>query len=495
MIKTKIWSLILFMSLLCISTAWASSSNTSTSLYDLNKKKKTSVINHFDQVRNNVYDKYDKLWKPVVETVVYKSLVCLWAITNPFSIAVLDTAKDTLKKSILEEYISLDGKVKRYELWMISDYTWIQSDIIAFSGKYIPQINQFQTNQLLAISWLIQSVRDYTNQNTQLINTISNNITKIENINNWYETIVNKINILQNWSFSWQSDFIKNLNNSKNISVNILISNLQTQQDNILKRYKKLTGLDFIITDYKQNLLNIFSQDTDNYINSMFSWYYDYTKFAQLKTDLIVIKKDFYSWTNLICSNIISKYNTATDRNLLNIQSRIDILTSWLNASVSSISSGWLSDTFKQKALQSIKTFYSKRLNSDLQLFKTFTYQKIDLLFNNLLNIPVVPVNNSITWQVPSSITLKIPQWFSFTKPFNINDKSDSIKTLQQLLTNIWLYSWSINWIYDSITKNAVYLFQLRNWLLIWYENKPATRWWMWPATRNSLNKLITNNY
>jgi len=494
MIKTKIWSLILFMSLLCISTAWASSSNTSTSLYDLLNSQKTSVINYFDQVSNNVYDKYDKLWKPVVETVVYKSLVCLWAITNPFNLAVLDTTKDNLKKSLLEEYISLDGKVKRYELWMISDYTWIQSDILAFSGKYTPQINQFQTNQLQLISWLIQSVRDYTNQNTQLINTISNNITKIENINDWYETIVNKINILQNWSSSWQSDFIKSLNNSKNISVNILISNLQTQQDNILKRYKKLIWLDLVLTDYKQNLLNIFSQDTDNYINSMFSWYYDYTKFAQVKTDLIALKKDFYSWTNLICSNIISKYNTATDRNLVNTQSRIDILTSWLNASVSSVSSGWLSDLFKQKALQSIKTFYSKRLNSDLQLFKTFTYQKIDLLFNNLLNIPVVPVNNSITWQVTSNVNLNIPQWFSFTKPFNINDKSDSIKTLQQLLTNIWLYSWSINWIYDSITKNAVYLFQLRNWLLIWYENKPTTRWRMWPATRNSLNKLITNN-
>jgi len=481
--------MILFISLLSISIAWAASSNTSTTLYDLLNAQKTSVITYFTQATDNVYDKYDKIWKPVVQTIVYKSLVCLWAITNPFDIVVLDAAKDNLRKNILEDYISLDGKIKRYELWIISDYTWIKSDILAFNDKYTPLINQFQTTQLLAISWLVQSVRDYTNQNTQLINTISSNISKIEYVNNWYESLLQQINTLQNGSTSWQSDFIKSLNNSKNISLNILSSNLQNQQDKILKRYKKLTWLNLLLSDYKQNLLTIFSQDSDSQIDSLFSWYYDYNKFAQIKTDVLGFKKDFYSWTNLICSNILSKYNSITEKKLLSTQSKIDALTSWLNHSISSISSWWISDSFKQSALQSIKSFYAKRLNADLQAFRTFTYQKIDLLFNNI----IIPVNNTTTWQILPTINITLPQWFSFTKPFNFNEKSDSVKILQQLLTNIWMYSWSINWIYDSITKNAVYLLQLKNWLLIWYENKPGTRWWIWPATRNLLNKLISN--
>lgn len=482
--------MILFISLLSISIAWAASSNTSTTLYDLLNSQKTSVITYFTQASDNVYDKYDKIWKPVVQTVVYKSLVCLWAITNPFDINVLDVANDNLRKNILEDYISLDGKIKRYELWMISDYTWIKSDILAFNDKYVTLINQFQTTQLLAISWLIQSVRDYTNQNTQLINTISNNITKIESANNWYESLLEKINLLQNWSTSWQSDFIKSLNNSKNISLNILSSNLQNQQDKILKRYKKLTWLNLLLSEYKQNLLNTFVQDSENQINSLFSWYYDYPKFAQIKTDVLAFKKDFYSWTQLVCSNILSKYNSTTEKKILSTQSKIDSITSWLNQSISSISSWWIPDSFKQSSLQSIKSFYSKRLNSDLQTFRNFTYQKIDLLFNNIVN---VPTNNTVTWQVTPTINLTLPQWFSFTKPFNLNEKSDSIKILQQLLTQIWMYSGSINWIYDSVTKNAVYLLQLKNWLLIWYENKQGTRWRIWPATRNLLNKLINN--
>lgn len=482
--------MILFVALLSMSIVWAASSNTSTTLYDLLNTQKTSVITYFTQATDNVYDKYDKIWKPVVQTVVYKSLVCLWAITNPFDISVLDVAKDNLRKSILEDYISLDGKIKRYELWMISDYTWIKSDILTFNSKYTPLISQFQTTQLLAISWLIQSVKDYTNQNTQLINTISNNITKIEYVNNWYDYLLQQINTIQNWSTSWQSDFIKSLNNSKNISLNILSSNLQSQQDKILKRYKKLTWLNLLLSEYKQNLLDTFHQDSENQINSLFSWYYDYAKFAQIKTDVIGFKKDFYSWTNLICSNILSKYNSVTEKKLLNTRSKIDALTSWLNSTISSISSWWMSDSFKQLSLQNIKIFYAKRLNADLQTFRTFTYQKIDLLFNNIINIPV---NNTVTWQVIPTIDLDLPQWFLFTKPFNLNEKSDSVKILQQLLTQIWMYSGSINWIYDSITKNAVYLLQLKNWLLIWYEKKSGTRWWIWPATRNLLNKLISN--
>lgn len=489
--KINFLNLILFTCLISTSVVWGASSTTSTPLYELLNSQKTSVINYFDQASSNVYDKYDRLWKPVVETVVYKSLVCLWAITNPFDVTVIDTAKDNLKKNIIEEYISLDGKIKRYELWLLSDYTWIKLDILAFSGKYTPLINQFQTNQLLVISWLVQSVRDYTNQNTQLITTISNNITKIEAVNDWYEALIQKINILQNWSASWQSDFIKNLNNSKDISINILNSNLQTQQDKILKRYKKLTWLDMLLADYKQNTLNTFYHDAETHINSLFSGYYDYTKFAQVKTEVLNLKKDFYSWSNLICSNILSKYNVATEKSLLNTQSKIASLTSWMNSSISSISSWWLSEAFKLLSQQNIKTFYSKRLNSDLQSFRTFTYQKIDSLYNSLLS---VPVNNVITWQVVvPTINLNLPQWFSFTKPFNLNEKSESVKILQQLLTNLWLYSWSINWIYDSITKTATYLLQLQNWLLAWYEKKPATRWWMWPATRSLLNKLIRN--
>jgi hypothetical protein len=63
----------------------------------------------------------------------------------------------------------------------------LQSDILAFSGKYTPQISQFQTKQLMAISGLIQTVSDYTSQNTELISDISLKITKIQSALDAYQ--------------------------------------------------------------------------------------------------------------------------------------------------------------------------------------------------------------------------------------------------------------------------------------------------------------------
>jgi hypothetical protein len=65
---------------------------------------------------------------------------------------------------------------------------------------------------------------------------------------------------------------------------------------------------------------------------------------------------------------------------------------------------------------------------------------------------------------------------------------------LQQLLSNINYYTWAINWVYNTQTKNTVYDFQMANWLLIWYEKRPQSRWWMGPATRQKLNEIIKAN-
>jgi peptidoglycan hydrolase-like protein with peptidoglycan-binding domain len=77
-----------------------------------------------------------------------------------------------------------------------------------------------------------------------------------------------------------------------------------------------------------------------------------------------------------------------------------------------------------------------------------------------------------------------------FTKPFNNGEYNIKIKSLQQLMTNLQLYSWAIDGIYNKATKNAVHQFQLSKWLLKGYEKKPATRGWMGPATRAAINKL-----
>ncbi len=91
----------------------------------------------------------------------------------------------------------------------------------------------------------------------------------------------------------------------------------------------------------------------------------------------------------------------------------------------------------------------------------------------------------------------QVDVWFSmkqyFTKPFNKWEKSDNIKKLQIILTNLSYYTWNINSTFDNKTIDAVYEFQAKNWIIS-LDSNTSSKWRLWPATRNKLNSLVNGN-
>lgn len=486
--KIKILSLILFW---FIFSFWLTSWSDAQDLNTLLEQEKTTVMNLYNSTIDTVDDVFKDTWKPVSETIIYKSLLCLWAISTPIDSSFLQSAKTELKNDILQEYIRLYWKVRWYELWLYTDYTGVKAEIHYFDTIFTPLINQYKIDNLLSISWMVQEVRDYTNQNAEMLSTISNNIIKIQWAVDAYNNLNQDINNFQDWLSSSQEDFYDKLQNAKKVSIQILDSNLQNNIDKFVKRYKKLPWLQWYLLSQKQLSLDWFSDYAQSEINKIFGVTYDQDQYSQISESVNQLKEQFYNWDSLNCTNILSQYSNITDIKTSNIIRDINSLKNWLNVWSVSIST-WLSTSAQNTATNAIKTFYAQRLRSDLNDFRSFIYQKIKELYDQYINIPVQsePENNSDT---TSTINLNIPEWFSFTKPFTTDEVSDWVSVLQQMLTQLWLYSWTINWIYDSITKNAVYNMQLQNWLLKWYENKPNVRWRVWPATRNLLNKLIGN--
>lgn len=384
--KTKFLSLILFLSFSFLFSFSIADTDSTESLYTLLNSQRTSVINNFNQTSDQVYDKYNKIWKPVVETVVYKSLICLWAITQPFEKINIDIDRDILRKNILEEYILLDWRVKRYELWLVSDFTWLQSDILAFSGKYTPQISQFYTKQLMAISGLVQSVSDYTTQNAQLINDISLKIVKIQSALDAYQWLNDDINTFQDWLSSSQKVFYDKLQNTKSVSSNILNSNLQYLTDQFVKRYKKLPWLESYLLSQKDLSLNIFNDYAQSQINEIFGVNYNQQKYSQVSEAIQQLKSQFYNWSNLNCTQILANYWDTTERKINNIISDISMINSWLSISQVSIST-WLSISAQNSAINAMSSMYIQHLNSSLQDFRDFIYQKLQELYDKYINI------------------------------------------------------------------------------------------------------------
>ena len=57
------------------------------------------------------------------------------------------------------------------------------------------------------------------------------------------------------------------------------------------------------------------------------------------------------------------------------------------------------------------------------------------------------------------------------------------------MLIYYWYYAWKKNYKYDKNTIEAVYRFQIDMWILDKDDINNPARWWMWPETRDVLNK------
>ena len=94
-------------------------------------------------------------------------------------------------------------------------------------------------------------------------------------------------------------------------------------------------------------------------------------------------------------------------------------------------------------------------------------------------------------WNIDSSIlAVKVIQYF--TEPYNNGTKNSKIWDLQDMLRHYGFYEWELTNTYDKKTVNAVHNFQVAAWILSANDTTSASRWWMWPSTRNKLNDKRT---
>ena len=79
-----------------------------------------------------------------------------------------------------------------------------------------------------------------------------------------------------------------------------------------------------------------------------------------------------------------------------------------------------------------------------------------------------------------------------FTEPYNNGTQNSKIWDLQDMLRHYGFYEWELTSTYDKKTVNAVHNFQIAAWILSANDTTSASRWWMWPSTRNKLNEKRT---
>lgn len=357
------------------------------------------------------------------------------------------------KKRIIEELDKLS----------INQSNLSKQFVISYQGK----INQF-----------VSDFQDYSKRNSVLLKDISTQIKTILAIESSYKDLTSNILEYQKQlAWSW-TDFFSKIAILKTASVWWLDASFQYTIDREIKRYKNIPDYKEVLLQQKTYALWLYEMQFDEKVDLLLEKWYDNKEFTQITNDVKKYLSFYYPQSKMQCSLFLnSSWFSQESANLF------AKLTSFhKNLSFESLSWNKQSTQFQASITNRISVVV--KLQKDItKTFSDTVIQKRNQLLQSSKNIIE---DNNINKIKPE---LNISSIFKFTKPFNKNQYNLDIKILQQLLTNLWYYSNAIDWIYSSATIESVYQYQLAKWLLKWYDKKPQTWWWMWPATRSQLNK------
>ena len=104
----------------------------------------------------------------------------------------------------------------------------------------------------------------------------------------------------------------------------------------------------------------------------------------------------------------------------------------------------------------------------------------------------------TVTWKivVPSAeVTISFPESeIGYIPNLTVNPEAheaDDVETLQEIFTKADLYSWNIDWKYESI-ENEIITFQINQGIIKNRDDESA--WWFWPKTISALRNMFPSN-
>lgn len=472
--------------------------NTQKTLLETLSEEKIKIESMFDTSYSTVYALFSSSVWWFLTSLDYKWLVCLWVIDDALLLQQMQNDSKNLKIWFLNAYANLyadafdieqkkrilqDTNVSLFTSWATYE-SEKQRIITSFSQLTTGQNNlwkQFVSSYKNKINKFVSDYADYSQKNKNLLETISPKIQSILLIENNYKKLTSDLLQYQiQLAWSW-AKFFSRLQLLKQASLSGLHLSFQNSIDKEVKRNKILPTLSDELLQQKNYALWLYEMQFDEKINMLLDKRYDNKEFSQITKEVQQFLSTYMSAWKMQCSSFVSSSGFVSEaaRLLTKINSFSTSFWSTLSWSVHS-------SEFQDAVTKWIPVII--QLQKDIS--KTFTnaiVQKKQILLNEYKKQS--NGSGSSTIQLPQIITPQRSNSFQFTQAFKKGQFHEDIKILQQLLAHLWYYNWSIDGVYSASTLESVYQYQLAKWLLQGYEKRPATWWWMWPATRAQLNK------
>ncbi len=454
------------------SASWVVVSNTVSDILSLKLlSNKKELLDKLANSYNEVYSNYQSL-SSLKSWNYYDSLLCLNLISEDTILNDLDSEVKTLKNNLLQEFILINSSIfsleNKYNEWLIGDVVYnlekhrLDLKIQSFYSTYFSLFDEIKKRYISKIDQYLSNYQWYLTQNKSLLTELNKKIMSIKDII-WTKQLL--IDWVLELKWIKQPDIMKKIQ----VLTDTSIFDIKKNIDSMILNYPNIKSKLIVKRDED---IAMFKYKLDRKFKKIFWNWYNQDDYNDLISRIDLIQDSFFdsNW-KIQCSNILSTnidlnsyfYNIKNDSNKI-----MDSVNEWLNFL-------WKGDVDKKQLTSNLSEFniffknYSKQILQDFRIF----------------------INKNISeWK--NDFYTKKHKWDNvfFDKPYLDWEFSENIKALQEILVRMW-YSVSINWRYDSFTKDAIYKMQLKAWLLKWYENKPEVFWYFWPATRKFINKKI----
>lgn len=498
----KIWLGILVLSTLIGGMTFAAGA-TSSEL----KNFSTKLENHKNALLKNLSSSENKLHniarenKRVSENKLFSAAVCLGVISGDNQALDYSLLTNNLKTSILNEYIRLDGEIKKLSYGIASgDNLLFGNSLDNFYNQNALKITAMENDYYSKSAQVRKNYEQYIKTNESLLGNLAGRIDALAKVDQAMSG-VNKAFSGLNTEINKQTNLWKNLENSR---IN-LTKNFDTQLNQIIAETVASGNVDAELQakflTHKSNFLAKFEKESQKALYDVFSQNFDYGIYQDLQEKHAELQRMFANGSGkLNCAVLLTSTLNFTPY-LKDLDQKSSTLMTGMNGVANALHNWALK-------LPAIEQKLSTKISSNISSLNTILLRDFRLML--LSNLPKKAekseVNSGSTQTAPivqpqtptaptntvlPSTPLPSPLKVTFTQAFKKGQYNEQIKSLQTIIHNWGIYQGAINGIYDKATIEAVYQFQLKHGVVTGKEKKKTGYGRFGAQTRAKMNQLI----
>ena len=498
----KIWLGMLVVLVLSTGLAFAAST-TSSDLKNFSNKLETHK-NNLLKTLNSSENKLHNIArenKRVSENKLFNAAVCLGVISGDNQTLDYSLLTNSLKTSILNDYIRLDGEIKKLSYGITSgDSLIFGNGIDNFYNQNALKITSMENDYYNKSAQVRKNYEQYIKNNEDLLGNLAWRIDALNSINKVISGVNQSFSGL-NVAIGKQTNLWKNLENTRTT----LAKNLDVQFSQIIAEIVASGNVDaelqakFLI--HKTNFLNKFEKESEKALYDVFSQNFDYGIYQDLQEKSTELHKMFDNGSGKVNCAVLLTTTLNFTPYLKDLDQKSSAVINGMNGVANALNNWSLK-------LPAIEQKLAAKISSSLTSLNTILLRDFRLMLlsnlpkkvektevvsgstqNPLPQNPVTPT--SPVTSAPSVVNVPADLKVTFTQSFKRGQYSEQIKTLQTLLHNWGLYQGAINGLYDKATIEAVYQFQLKHGVVTGKEKKKTGYGRFGVQTRDKINQLI----